>query len=122
MDTARRIAAEKNWPEAQVHSEAFQPLKAAATSDDQDTFTVTRRRQARRGRFRAIRPLPVLQEHGVAVPLSCEMGMCGACLTPLMAGEADHRDTVQSEAEKSAAAQQIALCCSRRSANLVIDL
>ncbi len=25
----------------------------------------------------------VLQEHGVAVPLSCEMGICGACLTPV---------------------------------------
>jgi vanillate O-demethylase ferredoxin subunit len=39
-----------------------------------------------------------------------------------MAGQADHRDTVQSEAEKSAAVQQIALCCSRSSANLLIDL
>jgi vanillate O-demethylase ferredoxin subunit len=38
-------------------------------------------------------------------------------------GVVDHRDTVQSEAEKSAGAQQIALCCSRsRSANLCIDL
>ncbi|EJR0224526.1 PDR/VanB family oxidoreductase [Raoultella planticola] len=124
MDTARRIAAEKNWPEAQVHSEAFQPLKAAATSDDQDTFTVTLASSGETWPVPGDKTIAqVLQEHGVAVPLSCEMGMCGACLTPLMAGEADHRDTVQSEAEKSAAAQQIALCCSRsRSANLVIDL
>lgn len=45
----------------------------------------------------------VLQEHGVAVPLSCEMGICGACLTPVREGTVDHRDTVQSEAEKQAA-------------------
>ncbi|HBQ8514230.1 TPA: oxidoreductase [Klebsiella pneumoniae] len=65
----------------------------------------------------------VLQEHGVAVPLSCEMGICGACLTPVREGTVDHRDTVQSEAEKQAAEQHIALCCSRSlSANLVIDL
>ncbi|MBL1805308.1 oxidoreductase, partial [Klebsiella pneumoniae] len=35
----------------------------------------------------------------------------------------DHRATGQSEPEKQAAAQHIALCCSRSlSANLVIDL
>ena len=37
----------------------------------------------------------VLQEHGVAVPLSCEMGICGACLTPVREGTVDHRDTVK---------------------------
>ena len=123
MATARRIAAEKNWPEAQVHSEAFQPLKAAA-SEHQDTFTVTLASSGETWPVPGDKTIAqVLQENGVAVPLSCEMGMCGACLTPLMAGQADHRDTVQSEAEKSAAMQQIALCCSRsHSANLLIDL
>jgi vanillate O-demethylase ferredoxin subunit len=114
----------KNWPEAQVHSEAFQPLKVAAATDGQDTFTVTLASSGETWPVPGDKTIAqVLQEHGVAVALSCEMGMCGACLTPLMAGEADHRDTVQSEAEKAAAAQQIALCCSRsRSANLLIDL
>lgn len=75
------------------------------------------------GLCRGTKPSPVLQEHGVAVPLSCEMGICGACLTPVREGTVDHRDTVQSEAEKQAAEQHIALCCSRSlSANLVIDL
>jgi len=65
----------------------------------------------------------VLQENGVAVPLSCEMGICGACLTPVIDGQVDHRDTVQSEAEKCAATQYIALCCSRsHSTHLLIDL
>ncbi|SAD37740.1 (hypo)xanthine hydroxylase reductase [Enterobacter cloacae] len=65
----------------------------------------------------------VLQEHGVEVPLSCEMGICGACLTPVIDGVVDHRDSVQSEAEKSATAQQVALCCSRsHSGELVIGL
>jgi vanillate O-demethylase ferredoxin subunit len=43
----------------------------------------------------------VLQENGVDVPLSCEMGICGACLTPVIDGVVDHRDSVQSEAEKA---------------------
>ncbi|WP_434642513.1 PDR/VanB family oxidoreductase [Klebsiella sp. I138] len=123
MDTARRIAAEKNWPEDQIHSEAFQPLKATASADH-DTFTVTLASSGETWPVPGNKTIAqVLQENGVAFPLSCEMGICGACLTPLIAGQADHRDTVQSEAEKSAAAQHIALCCSRsRSANLLIDL
>ena len=53
------------------------------------------------GRCLRIKPSPVLQENGVAVPLSCEMGICGACLTPVIDGVVDHRDSVQSEAEKT---------------------
>ena len=65
----------------------------------------------------------VLQANGVDVPLSCEMGICGACLTPVIDGVVDHRDSVQSEAEKSATDQQVALCCSRsHSGELVIGL
>ena len=44
---------------------------------------------------------------------SCEMGIHGACLTPVIDGVADRRDSVRSEAEKSATDQQVALCCSR---------
>ena len=59
----------------------------------------------------------------MAVPLSCEMGICGACLTPVIDGVVDHRDSVQSEAEKDATDQQVALCCSRSySGELVIGL
>ncbi len=52
------------------------------------------------GRCRGTKTIAqALQEHGVAVPASCEMGICGACLTPVREGTVDHRDTVQSEVE-----------------------
>lgn len=124
MATARRVAQEKGWTEALIHSEAFQPIVTPAGGQEGETFNVT---LASSGEQWPVPPdktiAQVLQENGVAVPLSCEMGICGACLTPVIDGVVDHRDTVQSEAEKSASAQQIALCCSRsRSANLCIDL
>jgi vanillate O-demethylase ferredoxin subunit len=63
-----------------------------------------------------------LLDAGIAVELSCEQGMCGACFTPLLEGEAEHRDTVQNEDEK-ARHVQIALCCSRaKTPRLVLDL
>lgn len=112
------------WRAEQVHTEAFSAALPLPTQENGESFTVT---LASTG---ASWPVPadktiarVLLENGVDVPLSCEMGLCGACLTPVLSGEADHRDTVQSEEEKSAPRQQIALCCSRsRSKALVIDL
>ncbi|MEY7542124.1 molybdenum cofactor-independent xanthine hydroxylase subunit HpxE [Klebsiella pneumoniae] len=122
-DTARAVG----WEEAQLHSEAFQPpapTAASAASAADGTFTITLASTGERWPVPGDKTIAqVLQEHGVAVPLSCEMGICGACLTPVREGTVDHRDTVQSEAEKQAAEQHIALCCSRSlSANLVIDL
>ena len=56
------------------------------------------------------------------MPLSCEQGICGACLTPVLAGEPDHRDEVQTEQEH-ATNGHITVCCSRARGNeLTLDL
>lgn len=117
-------AAALGWPETQIHTEAFQPLAMPAASAEAETFTVTLASSGESWPVPANKSIAqVLMDNGVAVPLSCEMGICGACLTPVIDGVVDHRDTVQSDGEKTAARQQIALCCSRsRSGDLVIDL
>lgn len=125
MACARQAAAERGWSEAQIHSEAFQATPAIAdVNSEADTFIVTLASSGAQWPVPAHQTIAqVLQQQGVAVPLSCEMGMCGACLTPVIEGVVDHRDTVQSPTEKAAAAQRIALCCSRsHSPNLLIDL
>jgi len=64
----------------------------------------------------------VLQEHGIDVPLLCEQGVCGTCLTRVLEGVPDHRDLCQSDAEKESNAQ-ITVCCSRsKTPRLVIDI
>jgi ferredoxin len=56
------------------------------------------------------------------VPVSCEQGICGACLTTVVAGEPEHRDSVLSDAQRQQG-RQLALCCSRsRGPRLVLDL
>jgi vanillate O-demethylase ferredoxin subunit len=124
MARVRDTARGAGWEEAQLHSEAFHPPAPTAASAADGTFTITLASTGERWPVPGNKTIAqVLQEHGDAVPLSCEMGICGACLTPVREGTVDHRDTVQSEAEKQAAEQHIALCCSRSlSANLVIDL
>lgn len=64
----------------------------------------------------------VLQEHGIKLPLSCEQGVCGACLTPVLEGVPDHRDVYQTP-EEHANEGQIAVCCSRsKSPVLKLDI
>ncbi|WP_321880870.1 PDR/VanB family oxidoreductase [Paraburkholderia bannensis] len=123
MQHVAQAALELGWPSASIHQEAFGASNVQAMTEG-GGFQVE---LASTGRVFDVPPertiASVLLEGGVSVPLSCEMGICGACLTPVREGAIDHRDTVQSEAEKCAPVQQIALCCSRaRSSRIVIDL
>ena len=52
----------------------------------------------------------VLRRHGIAVNTSCELGYCGACLTPYVSGEPDHRDQVLAEKDR---ARYVLICCAR---------
>ncbi|MBC7680886.1 MAG: 2Fe-2S iron-sulfur cluster binding domain-containing protein, partial [Ferruginibacter sp.] len=59
---------------------------------------------------------------GVDIPLSCEQGVCGTCLTRVLEGEPDHKDFYLTPQEQ-AANDQFTPCCSRsKSALLVLDL
>lgn len=63
-----------------------------------------------------------LLKAGIDVPFACEEGLCGACITPVLSGEPDHRDFVLSDADR-ASNKLITLCCSRsKSPRLVLDI
>ncbi len=60
--------------------------------------------------------------HGIPVRMSCQSGVCGTCVTTVIDGMPDHRDHVQTPAEK-AANRTITVCCSRsKTRRLVLDL
>ncbi|MCX8957997.1 PDR/VanB family oxidoreductase [Erwinia psidii] len=124
MSQMTETACRAGWLAENIHTEAFKPPAVAEGLSDNNSFTVTLASTGQQWIVPAEKSIAhVLKENGVDVPLSCEMGMCGACLTGVKQGMVDHRDTVQSDREKNAEQQQIALCCSRSlSANLVIDL
>ncbi|MET0821057.1 MAG: PDR/VanB family oxidoreductase [Aeromicrobium sp.] len=66
--------------------------------------------------------LSVLVDNGIEVFRSCEEGICGSCVSGVLAGEPEHRDNCLSAADR-AAGDQMALCVSRaRSDRLVIEL
>ena len=67
-------------------------------------------------------PLQALLDAGVDIEFSCEEGVCGACETRIIEGEAEHRDSVLSGAQKTAQ-KSMMVCVSRcRSDRMVLDL
>lgn len=65
--------------------------------------------------------LQAVREVVPGISVGCEQGICGACRTTILAGEADHRDALLSNAERAAGAMLI--CVSRaRSKKLTLDL
>ena len=65
---------------------------------------------------------PKARAHGIDVATSCREGVCGTCLTRVIAGTPDHRDAFLSAKERKAG-DKIMICVSRaKSAQLVLDL
>lgn len=45
--------------------------------------------------------LEAMRAHGMDLMTSCEMGICGTCLSQVLEGEVDHRDSVLTDQERS---------------------
>lgn len=121
MDAVLNTARAQGWPEAQLHYEFF---GAAVVKSDADAgFDV---KIASTGQIipiaNNISVAQALNDAGVEVLTSCEQGVCGTCLTRVLEGEPDHRDSYLTP-EEQAANDQFTPCCSRsKSKLLVLDL
>ena len=66
--------------------------------------------------------LAALEAHGVAVPSSCQQGVCGVCECRVLEGKPDHRDLVLSDDEKAAGTTMMICCSGSHSPLLVLDM
>jgi vanillate O-demethylase ferredoxin subunit len=105
---AAAASAAREWPAGSVHYEIF------AGSPEPREDRPFRVKLARSGGDYDIPAgetiVGVLRRRGIAVKTSCELGYCGACLTPYLAGEPDHRDQVL---EENGRKRYVLICCSR---------
>ncbi|MBE7729789.1 PDR/VanB family oxidoreductase [Komagataeibacter sp. FXV3] len=120
MNAVYAHAVAVGWLTDQIHTEYFRPTETAHVLSDRPFEVVL----AQSGQVVSVPSgqsiASALLAAGVDVPLSCEQGMCGACVVPLLAGEGDHRDMVLTEEEQGG---NIALCCSRsRSPSLTLGM
>jgi vanillate O-demethylase ferredoxin subunit len=121
LDHILQRAAANGWPAEQVHREYF---TAAELSHEGDcSFEIEIKSTGEVIEVAAgSSALHALEEAGIYVPVACEEGICGTCVTRVLAGEPDHRDQFMSEEERSLN-DQFTPCCSRaKSKRLVLDL
>jgi ferredoxin-NADP reductase len=107
-----------------VHVERFSAAPAVAEpAPAQESYTVELRKSARTLEVSSTRPLlDSLLEAGIEASYSCREGICGACETPVLEGEVNHRDSILSPGERQAN-RSMMLCVSHcKSGRLVLDL
>lgn len=114
-------AASSHWQAGTVHSEHFKAPAAPVSEVPAGSFTV---RIASTGREIVVGPntsiATALNDAGVAIPTSCEAGLCATCKIGYLEGEVDHHDYILDDQEQR---RFLTACVSRaKSAVLVLDL
>ncbi|WP_295472407.1 PDR/VanB family oxidoreductase [uncultured Pseudomonas sp.] len=117
LDSARA----QGWQEANLHREYFAAAPLDTSADGRFSVKV-----ASSGEVFEVPAdqsvVQVLERHGIEVPVSCEQGVCGTCLTRVLEGIPEHRDLYLTEDEQ-ALNDQFTPCCSRaKTPMLVLDL
>jgi len=109
MDFVFEIALANGWNEESLHKEYFSApdtshlvnhpfvLELALTGR---TINVASDQSA----------TAALKKEGINIDVKCSDGLCGVCVTKLLAGEVEHRDHVLSKVQKL---NNVILCCSR---------
>ncbi|MGP6170043.1 PDR/VanB family oxidoreductase [Microbacterium sp. A196] len=111
------------WAREALHIERFVPKIVEASDDAVDEFEVELSASGLTVHVGADQSiLQAAMDAGVDVFFSCQEGTCGSCETPIIEGEADHRDSVLSEAEQEENTCMM-ICVSRaKCPRLVLDL
>jgi vanillate O-demethylase ferredoxin subunit len=114
-------AAAQGWPSEQVHREVF--ANSQAQQSNGESFEIEIKSSGQVLLVPAGKPVhQVLEEADIFIPVSCEEGLCGTCITRVLEGEPDHRDHFMT-AQEHALNDQFTPCCSRaKSGRLVLDL
>ncbi len=120
MDAVLDAAAQAGWDAPRLHQESF---GAAAPAAGSSAFEVE---LARSGKVIVVTPdqsiAQALEAAGAYLPTSCEQGVCGTCLTRVIAGLPEHHDQYLTPEEQAANDQCLPCCARSLSPRLVLDL
>jgi vanillate O-demethylase ferredoxin subunit len=121
MDAVLSTARAQGWAESQLHYEFFSAEVVHSDSDASfDVQIASSGKVIRVAKDQSV--TQALAAAGVEILTSCEQGVCGTCLTRVLSGTPDHKDSYLTP-EEQAANDQFLPCCSRaKSPLLVLDL
>jgi ferredoxin-NADP reductase len=109
-------------PRSHVHVEYFTPKEEAAAGTLGGFWVELARSGEEYFIPEGKKILEVLYEAGIDVDYSCELGICGECVTRIISGIPEHHDSVLSE-EEQAANEKVMICCAGcKTERLVLDM
>ncbi|MFA5628422.1 MAG: PDR/VanB family oxidoreductase [Thiohalomonadaceae bacterium] len=109
------------WPEGALHLERFKPVEV--TSEGEDTaFEVVLQQSGVTIQVEADESIAdAVEKAGFYIPRSCDEGTCGTCMTRVIEGTPEHRDSFL-RGKRRDDNKLIMVCCSRsKSPKLVLD-
>ncbi|QCI13532.1 oxidoreductase [Pseudomonas putida] len=121
MEFVLSTARAQGWVEAKLHREYFSAGEQANAPGE--AFEIEIASSGEVMRVEADQTIiDVLYDAGIDVPVSCEQGVCGTCITRVLDGIPEHRDSFLTDAQR-ALNDQFTPCCSRaKSPRLILDL
>lgn len=121
IDMIVSAAREFGWPPERVHVEYFKAEAQTAKGDTSFNIQLSKSGVTYTVPV-GVSAASVLIAAGHDLPVSCESGFCGTCLTRVLDGIPDHRDTFLTDEERNAN-DRFTPCCSRaHSQSLLIEL
>lgn len=120
MDAVQELTT-STWEDRFVHFERFMATQPTPGAEDASFLVELKRSRVNCVVLPGVTIAEALRSCGHELPTSCEQGVCGACLTPVLEGIPDHRDAYLNKKERESN-QLIMPCVSRaRSRKLILD-
>ena len=121
MEAVLSSARALGWAEDRIHTEFF--AGSVDPSDAGEAFVLKLHKSNMTVNVdNGQTAVHALAAAGVSVPTSCEQGVCGTCLTRVLEGVPDHRDSYLTMDEREANDQFLPCCSRARTPMLVLDL
>lgn len=102
----------ETWPEGALNVERFRPADGALEGENH-SFEVELARTGKTVTIPADKSIAeTLEDMGIYIPRSCNEGTCGTCITKVLEGTPDHRDSFL-RGRMREGNKRIMACCSR---------
>jgi vanillate O-demethylase ferredoxin subunit len=116
------LAMTAHWPEGRVHFERFSAVPVVREGGDHE-FTVELAESGMTVTVPVGKSIvEALREHKIYIDTDCEEGICGTCMTTVLSGAVDHRDSILTPQE-IARGEVMLPCVSRAKGDkIVLDI